>query len=43
LETIIVALRELGVSFEETVSLMSGVTKDVKSLRAMWIKIDYFL
>jgi len=38
LETIVIALRELGVSYEETVSLMSGVTKDVKSLRVMWGK-----
>ena len=38
LETIVIALRDLGVSYEETVDLMSGVTKDVKSLRAIWGK-----
>jgi hypothetical protein len=38
LETIVIALRELGLSYEETVKLMSGVTKDVKSLRSLWGK-----
>jgi len=35
LETIVVALRELGISYQETVNLLSGITKDVKSLRAL--------
>ena len=38
LETIVIALRELGLSYDETVKLMSGVTKDVKSLRSLWGK-----
>ena len=38
LETIVVALRELGISYQETVNLLSGITKDVKSLRVMWGK-----
>jgi len=38
LETIVVALRELGLSYDETVKLMSGVTKDAKSLRSLWGK-----
>ena len=38
LETIGVALRELGLSCDETVKLMSGVTKDAKSLRGLWGK-----
>lgn len=38
LETIIVALRELGLSYEEAVKLMSEVTKDAKTLRSLWGK-----
>ena len=38
LETIVIALRELGLSYGETVKLMSEVTKDVKSLRSLWGK-----
>ncbi len=37
-ETIVIALRELGLSYNETVKLLSGVTKDVKSLRTLWGK-----
>jgi hypothetical protein len=36
LETLVIALRELDLSYDETVKLMSGVTKDVKSLRFLW-------
>ena len=38
LETIVLALRELGLSYEETVKLMSEVTIDAKSLRSLWGK-----
>jgi hypothetical protein len=38
LETLVIALRELGLSYDETVKLMSAVTKDVKSLRFLWGK-----
>ena len=38
LETIVIALHELGLSYEETVKLMSGVTKDTKSLKSLWGK-----
>jgi hypothetical protein len=38
LETIVMALRELGLSYDETVKLMSEVTKDEKSLRSLWGK-----
>ncbi|MFQ6086823.1 MAG: hypothetical protein ACE5OV_02270, partial [Candidatus Bathyarchaeia archaeon] len=38
LETILVALRELGLGYEETVKMMSQVTKDAKSLRSLWGK-----
>jgi hypothetical protein len=38
LETIVLALRELGLSYAETIKLMSGVTKDAKSLRSLWGK-----
>ncbi len=38
LETAVVALRELGLSYEETVKLMSEVMKDTKSLRSLWGK-----
>jgi hypothetical protein len=38
LETIVIALRELGLSYGETVKLMSEVTKDVKSLKSLWGK-----
>jgi hypothetical protein len=37
LETIVAALRELGLSYEETVKL-SEVTKDAKTLRSLWGK-----
>ena len=36
LETIVITLRELGLSYDETAKLMSGVTKDAKSLRSLW-------
>jgi ribosomal protein L20A (L18A) len=38
LETIVAALRELGLSYEETVKLMSEVTKDAETLRSLWGK-----
>lgn len=38
LETLVIALRELGLSYDETVKLMKGTTKDVKSLRSLWGK-----
>jgi hypothetical protein len=38
LETIVTALRELGVSYEETAKLMRGVTEDTKSLGPLWGK-----
>jgi len=38
LETIATALRELSLSYEETAKLMSGVTKDAKSLGSLWGK-----
>ena len=38
LETIVLSLRELGLSYEETVKLMSEVTIDAKSLRSLWGK-----
>jgi hypothetical protein len=38
LETIVAALRELGLSYEETVELVSEVTKDAKTLRGLWGK-----
>lgn len=38
LETEIKALRELGLTYEETVKLMSEVTKDTKSLKSLWGK-----
>jgi len=38
LETIVIALRELGLSYDETVKLMSGFTKDARSLRSLWGK-----
>ena len=38
LETMITALRELGLSYNETSELMSEATKDVKSLRSLWGK-----
>ena len=38
LETIVLALRELGLTYEEMVKLMSEVTKDTKSLKPLWGK-----
>ena len=38
LETIVTALRELGVSYEETAKLLKGVTEDTKSLGPLWGK-----
>jgi len=38
LETMVVASRELGLSYEETVRLMSEVTIDAKPLRSLWGK-----
>ncbi len=40
LKTTAKALRELGLGYEETVKLMSEVTKDAKSLRPLWGKPD---
>lgn len=37
-ERIVMALRELSLSYEETAELMKGVTKDAKSLRPLWGK-----
>lgn len=38
LKTIVIELRELGLSYNETVKTMSEVTKEVKSLRPLWGK-----
>ena len=38
LETLVDALRELGLSYEETIKLMRRVTKDVKSVKSLWGK-----
>ena len=38
LEAVVAALRELGLSREETVKLMSEVTKDAKTLKSLWGK-----
>jgi len=38
LKAIVVALRELGLSYEETVELMHAVTKDAKDLKSLWGK-----
>ncbi len=38
LETLLITLRELGLSYDETLKLISGVTKDAKSLRPLWGK-----
>ncbi len=38
LETKVQALRELGLTYEEMVKLMSEVTKDTKSLKPLWGK-----
>jgi len=38
LKAIVAALRELGLSYEETIKLMSEVTKDAKILRSLWGK-----
>jgi len=38
LETIVSALRELGLSYEETAKLMKEVTNDTKSLGPLWGK-----
>lgn len=38
LEAITAALRELDLSYEEAVKLMSEVMKDTKSLRSLWGK-----
>ncbi len=38
IEAITAALRELGMSYEEAVRLMSEVTVDAKSLRSLWGK-----
>ncbi len=38
LEKTVTALRELGLNYDEVVKLMSGVTKDVESLRVIWGK-----
>ena len=38
LETIVSALHELGLSYEETAKLMREVTEDTKSLGSLWGK-----
>ena len=38
LERTILALRELGLSYEETAKLMSEFTQDLKELRSLWGK-----
>ena len=38
LETMTTALRELGLSYNETSELMSEATKEVRSLRSLWGK-----
>lgn len=38
LETVVVTLRELGLSYEETVKLMGEVAKEAKTLRHLWGK-----
>jgi hypothetical protein len=38
LESVVSALRELGLSYEETATLMKQITKDTKSLRPLWGK-----
>jgi hypothetical protein len=38
LETVVSALRELGLSYEETARLMKEVTEDTQSLRPLWGK-----
>ena len=38
LETIVTAVRELGLSYNETAKLMSGVAKDAKTLGSLWGK-----
>ncbi len=38
IEAVTAALRELGMSYEETVRLMSEVAIDAKSLRSLWGK-----
>ena len=38
LETIVLAFRELGLTYEEMVKLMSEVAKDTKSLKPLWGK-----
>jgi len=38
LERIVLTLRELGLTYEEAVKLMSEVTKDSRSLKPLWGK-----
>jgi hypothetical protein len=38
LKSVVVALRELGLGYEETAELMHAVTSDSKSLRSLWGK-----
>lgn len=38
LKSVVVALRELGLSYEETAELMRSVTKDAKTLKSLWGK-----
>lgn len=38
LEATVVALRELGLSYEEAVRLMGGIVSDGRSLRSLWGK-----
>ena len=38
LKTIVTALREFGISYEEAAKLVNEVTKDMKSLKPLWGK-----
>jgi len=40
LKSLVGVLRELGLSYEETADVMSGVAKEVRSVRHLWKKSD---
>jgi len=40
LKSLAVVLRELGLSYEETLDVMRGVAKDLRSTRRLWKKGD---
>jgi len=40
LKSLVAMLRELGLSYEETVDVMNGVAKEVHSVRHLWKKGD---